>query len=73
PPGAPAACAAAAPRTRPAGRPGRYPARATTEAAGASLPAGPFRAGSTAAHGAGSPAQGRPAGPDDNRTTGEVA
>ncbi len=75
PPGALSACAAAAPRPRPAsprplGRPGT---RATTAVAGASLPAGPARAGWTAAHGAASPAQARQAGPEDNRTTGEVA
>ncbi len=64
---------AAAPRPRPAGRPGRAVARATTAPAGASLPAGSGRAGRAAARGAAPSAQDRPAGPEGRRTTGEGA
>ncbi|WP_405437032.1 hypothetical protein OG373_08030 [Streptomyces avidinii] len=72
-PSAAAGPAAARTRLRPVGRSGRAGARATTSAAGASLPADCDHEGRAAARRASSPADDRPSGPDGHRSTGEGA
>ncbi|CAM5301914.1 hypothetical protein [Streptomyces avidinii] len=60
-------------RLRPVGRPGRDGARATTSAAGASLPADCDHEGRAAVRPAARPTDDRPSGPEGHRSTGEHA
>ncbi|MFI7354213.1 hypothetical protein ACIBTP_09725 [Streptomyces avidinii] len=73
----PAAAGPAAARTRlrlrPVSRPGGDGTRATTSAAGASLPADRDHEGPAAARPAAPPADDRPSGPEGHRSTGEGA